>query len=72
MLKKIIAIFFVLSLVSNSNAESLDTKINEYISNLIPGEGLTETSIKLNDKDEDQIKFSILGLRNILEDDNSN
>ena len=59
MLKKIIAIFFVLSLglVSNSNAESLDTKISEYISNLIPGEGLTETSIKLNDKDEDQIKF---------------
>ena len=74
MLKKIIAIFFVFSLglVSNSKAESLDTKISEYISNLIPGEGLTETSIKLNDKDEDQIKFSILGLRNILEEDNSN
>ena len=73
-MKKIIAVFFVLSLglVSNSNAESLDTKISEYISNLIPGEGLTETSIKLNDKDEDQIKFSILGLRNILEEDNSN
>jgi hypothetical protein len=55
MLKKIITIFFVFSLglVSNSNAESLDTKISEYISNLIPGEGLTETSIKLNDKDEE-------------------
>ena len=74
MLKKLITIFFVFSLglVSNSNAESLDAKISKYISNLIPGEGLTETSIKLNDKDEDQIKFSILGLRNILEEDNSN
>ena len=43
MLKKIITIFFVFSLglVSNSNAESLDAKISKYISNLIPGEGLT-------------------------------
>ena len=59
-------------MISTSHADDVSKKVSEYISNIIPGEGLTETSIKLNDKDEDQIKFSILGLRNILEDDNSN
>ena len=59
-------------MISTSHADDVSKKVSEYMSNIIPGEGLTETSIKLNDKDEDQIKFSILGLRNILEDDNSN
>ena len=59
-------------MISTSHADDVSKKVSEYISNIIPGEGLTETSIKLNDKDEDQIKFSILGLRNILEEDNSN
>ncbi len=65
-------IFIFLIVATASNSGEISSKISEYVSNLIPGEGLTETSIKLNDKDEDQIKFSILGLRNILEEDNSN
>ncbi len=65
-------IFIFLIVATASNSGEISSKISEYVSNLIPGEGLTETSIKLNDKDEDQIKFSILGLRNILAQDNSN
>ena len=71
-MKKILIILISYLMISTSHADDVSKKVSEYISNIIPGEGLTETSIKLNDKDEDQIKFSILGLRNILEDDNSN
>ena len=69
MLKKIIAIFFIfsLSLVSNSNADTLNTKISEYISNLIPGEGLTETSIKSLDVVLDYKKASLSKLREIVQ-----
>ncbi len=71
-MKKIFIILISYLMISTSHADDVSKQVSEYISNIIPGEGLTETSIKLNDKDEDQIKFSILGLRNILEDDNSN
>ena len=71
-MKKILIILISYLMISTSHADDVAKQVSEYISNIIPGEGLTETSIKLNDKDEDQIKFSILGLRNILEDDNSN
>ena len=71
-MKKILIILTSYLMISTSHADDVSKQVSEYISNIIPGEGLTETSIKLNDKDEDQIKFSILGLRNILEEDNSN
>ena len=71
-MKKILIILISYLMISTSHADDVSKQVSEYISNIIPGEGLTETSIKLNDKDEDQIKFSILGLRNILEEDNSN
>lgn len=71
-MKKILIILISYLMISTSHADDVSKQVSEYISNIIPGDGLTETSIKLNDKDEDQIKFSILGLRNILEEDNSN
>ena len=71
-MKKILIILISYLMISTSHADDVSKQVSEYISNIIPGEGLTETSIKLNDKDEDQIKFSILGLRNVLEEDNSN
>jgi hypothetical protein len=39
---------------------------------LIPGEGITEVSLDYNDGDEDQLNFSILGVRDIEATDNSN
>ena len=66
-MKKVLIILISYLMISTSHADDVSKKVSEYISNIIPGEGLTETSIKLNDKDEDQIKFSILGLRNIHE-----
>ena len=62
-MKKILIILISYLMISTSHADDVSKKVSEYISNIIPGEGLTETSIKLNDKDEDQIKFSILGLK---------
>ena len=58
-MKKILIILISYLMISTSHADDVSKQVSEYISNIIPGEGLTETSIKLNDKDEDQIKFSI-------------
>lgn len=46
--------------------------VSEFFSNLIPGEGLTEASIEINDGDEDQLNFSLLALRNIEKTNSSN
>lgn len=72
----LITALFVSS-VANADVtkQSLDItgeKISEYVSNLIPGEGLTETSIKINDATSDEINFSILGVRDISSTDRSN
>ena len=72
----IITALFVSSLANaDVTKQSLDItgeKISEYVSNLIPGEGLTETSIKINDATSDEINFSILGVRDISSTDRSN
>lgn len=44
----------------------------EKVSKMIPGEGITEVSLDYNDGDEDQINFSILGVRDIEKTDSSN
>ena len=46
--------------------------VSEFFSNLIPGEGLTEASVEINDGDEDQLNFSLLALRNIEKTNSSN
>ena len=69
---KIISLLILL--ISSSFAEDLGSKIsknlNNYISNIVPGEGITETSIDLrNNANPD---FSILATRELEKKDNGN
>ncbi len=68
----LILTFFISTVVNaDVTSQALD-KVSEKISNLIPGEGITEVSLDYNDGDEDQLNFSILGVRDIKAKDNSN
>ena len=60
-----IYIFFIL-FFSNSYAKD----VSEFFSNLIPGEGLTEASIQINEEDNPDLE--ILALRDIESTNNSN
>ena len=74
-MKKILILiltFFISSVVNADVTSQALNKVSEKISNLIPGEGITEVSLDFNDGDEDQLNFSILGLRDIKASDNSN
>ena len=64
MLKKIILILFFTSSISNA------ADVSNFFSNLIPGEGLTEASIQINEDDNPDIE--ILALRDIEASNNSN
>ena len=56
----------IITTVANADVASQAlNKVSEKISNLIPGEGITEVSLDYNDGDEDQLNFSILGVRDI-------
>ena len=63
--KIFIYIFFIL-FFSNSYAKD----VSEFFSNLIPGEGLTEASIQINEDDNPDLE--ILALRDIESTNNSN
>ena len=68
-------VFFVSFFTSIASADignTVSKKISDFISNLIPGEGITETSIEINDADNDNINFSILGVRNLDKTDDTN
>jgi hypothetical protein len=67
-MKKILILILTLFISSVATAKD----VSEFFSNLIPGEGITEASIEINDGDEDQLNFSILGLRNIEKTNSSN
>ena len=74
-MKKILVLiltFFISSAVNADVTSQALNKVSEKISNLIPGEGITEVSLDYNDGDEDQLNFSILGVRDIEATDNSN
>ena len=74
-MKKILILiltFFISSAVNADVTSQALNKVAEKISNLIPGEGITEVSLDYNDGDEDQLNFSILGVRDIEATDNSN
>lgn len=66
-MKKYVAIFLFL-IPSMSFADA--TKISEYISNLIPGNGHTEVSIDLREGSKPD--YSILGVREVTEFDTGN
>jgi len=69
----ILILTFFISSVTNADVTSQALNIvSEKISNLIPGGGITEVSLDYNDGDEDQLNFSILGVRDIKAKDNSN
>ena len=67
-MKKFLVLILSILITTSSNAKD----VSEFFSNLIPGEGLTEASVEINDGDEDQLNFSILGLRNLEKTDSSN
>ena len=70
-----------ISLSVNAHADIKDVTLNKIsekvsstVSNLIPGEGLTEVDVKLRDDNNGNgnYEFKILGVRDILPSDNSN
>ena len=74
-MKKILILiltFFISSAVNADVTSQALNKVAEKISDLIPGEGITEVSLDYNDSDQDQLNFSILGVRDIEATDNSN
>ena len=69
----ILTLTFFISTVANADVKGqVLSKVSEKISNLIPGEGITEVSLDYNDGDDDQINFSILGVRDIEKTNSSN
>ena len=72
-------IFFILSvlalypsfILADVKQKALDN-LAEKISEIVPGKGITEVSLGYNDGDDDQINFSILGVRDIEKTDSSN
>ena len=65
-MKKIFIYTFFILFFSNSYAKD----VSEFFSNLIPGEGLTEASIQINEDDNPDLE--ILALREIESTNNSN
>ena len=80
-LMKILTIILSLFITTVANADvasqalnKVAEKISSTIGNLIPGEGITETSVELRDNNEGSgnYQFSILGVRDISSQENSN
>ena len=69
-MKKVLAIIFSFLFMSASHAD-LENRISEIIAGWIPGEGITEVGVELNDADNDNINFSILGVRSIEKTDDT-
>ena len=72
LLKIVLFFSFLTSIASADIGNIVSKKISDFISNLIPGEGITETSVEINDADNDSINFSILGVRNLGKTDDTN
>ena len=62
---------FPSSILADVKQKALDN-LGEKISKIVPGEGITEVSLGYNDGDDDQINFSILGVRDIEKTNSSN
>ena len=65
-MKKIFFLLLSVFIFSTSNAKD----VSEFFNNIIPGEGLTEASIQLNEDDNPDLE--ILALREIQSTNNSN
>ena len=74
-MKKVLFLISVLIIANTANADIKSkalNKISSAIEGIMPGEGVTEVSLGYNDGDEDQINFSILGVRDINSTNDSN
>tara|TARA_B100001564_G_C20637459_1_gene670395 strand:+ start:150 stop:989 length:840 start_codon:yes stop_codon:yes gene_type:complete len=69
-MKKISIILLSLLIISSSHSNEISTKVSEYISNLIPGEGDTEVSIDLRENSKPD--YSILAVRGIEKTEKGN
>lgn len=73
-MRKILVFIFSIFLFTTSSANeilnNLSTKISEFSSSLIPGEGVTEVNIEIKESQEPD--FTILGVRDINKSKNSN
>lgn len=73
-MRKILVFIFSIFLFTTSSANeilnNLSTKISEFSSSLIPGEGVTEVNIEIKESQEPD--FTILGVRDINKTKNSN
>ena len=60
--------------VKDLTLQEISEKTSAFVSNLIPGEGLTEVDVRLRDDNSGNgnYEFKILGVRDILPSDNSN
>ena len=60
--------------INSKSLNKISKKVSSTVSNLIPGEGLTEVDVRLRDNNEGtgNFQFSILGVRDILSQENSN
>ena len=56
-------VFIYLIIATASNSGEISSKVSEYVSNLIPGEGDTEVSIDLRENNKPD--YSILAVREI-------
>ena len=79
--KILITCFIAIPLGVNAHADikgaslnKISEKVSSTVSNLIPGEGLTEVDVRLRDDNSGNgnYEFKILGVRDILPSDNSN
>jgi len=68
----LILVFFISSAANADIKSATLNKLSSAVQSLIPGEGVTEVSLDFNDGDEDQLNFSILGVRDINSTDDSN
>ena len=69
---KIIINFLIISFfsISTSYAENISAKVSDLISQMLPGDGYTETSIDLRENNSPD--FSILAVRELEKYDNGN
>ena len=63
-------IFIFLIFTTSSNSGEISSKVSEYVSNLIPGEGDTEVSIDLRENNKPD--YSILAVREIQKTEDGN
>ena len=69
-MREIIKFFTILFLTFFLSNHTLSENVSEIFSNLIPGEGITEASIQINEDDSPDLE--ILAVRDISADEMSN